>query len=408
MELTRKELYDLVWSKPITTLSKRLGLSDIGLRKQCKVMNIPTPTMGYWSKIKAGYKPAIPTLLNIDKNVEKSTNLEEVDSNEEKKVELIPPSNRFKVRELEIASGDISSYIVPEVLYAKDPLIIDTKEKRRQQSENIHLNKNPYKSEIKQTLNLYVSEKSLKRALLIYATIIKTLRLRGHDLKIENDKTYACINGEKIQVNIDERRKQEQNTENKYGFRETYFCGELSFNIYYNYRDKTIFHDTKYTKIEDKIIAIIASLEVRSEIIKEERIEAERQAKIRVEEERIRQEFKTKQNQELKEFKSMFSMAERLHKTNILRQYISTYEHFILDQGEMNEEISERLKWAKEKADWLDPFVSKADKYLDEFRKDEILKPDCPKSNAWNYSDYSSYYSSSNNSFWSNPFRKRE
>lgn len=33
MELTRKELYDLVWSEPMTTLCKRFGLSDNGLRK---------------------------------------------------------------------------------------------------------------------------------------------------------------------------------------------------------------------------------------------------------------------------------------------------------------------------------------------------------------------------------------
>ena len=33
MELTRKELYDLVWSEPMTTICKRFGLSDNGLRK---------------------------------------------------------------------------------------------------------------------------------------------------------------------------------------------------------------------------------------------------------------------------------------------------------------------------------------------------------------------------------------
>ena len=253
MELTRKELYDLVWSEPMTTLCKRFGLSDNGLRKHCKAMNIPMPQIGYWSKINTGQKPAKQALPAEDKNTRKSTNLNEVDSNEEEKVNLAPPPNRFKDRELEISSGDTSIYIVPEVLYAKDPLIIDTKEKYRlENEENVYLNRNPYKSNIKATLYLYVDNKSINRALLIYETIIKALRSRGHDIKIENDKTYACINGEKIHVNIDERRKQEPKIENKYG-RNTYFSGELSFNIYYGYRDKTDFHDTKYTKLEDKI-----------------------------------------------------------------------------------------------------------------------------------------------------------
>ena len=37
--------------------------------------------------------------------------------------------NPYKQRELEICSGDISCFKVPEVLYAKNPLIIDTKKK---------------------------------------------------------------------------------------------------------------------------------------------------------------------------------------------------------------------------------------------------------------------------------------
>ncbi len=35
IKLTRKELYDLVWSAPFTTLSKKYLISDVGLRKMC-------------------------------------------------------------------------------------------------------------------------------------------------------------------------------------------------------------------------------------------------------------------------------------------------------------------------------------------------------------------------------------
>jgi len=35
MEKSRVELFDLVWSKPMTHLAKELGLSDVGLRKIC-------------------------------------------------------------------------------------------------------------------------------------------------------------------------------------------------------------------------------------------------------------------------------------------------------------------------------------------------------------------------------------
>jgi hypothetical protein len=52
--LTRRELYDLVWSTRMTTIAKKYLISDVGLRKICISMNIPLPRAGHWEKIKAG------------------------------------------------------------------------------------------------------------------------------------------------------------------------------------------------------------------------------------------------------------------------------------------------------------------------------------------------------------------
>lgn len=60
--LTRKELYDLVWTEPLSKLAKKYKISDNGLRKICKRMNIPIPAMGHWQKIQYG-KPVIVTKL---------------------------------------------------------------------------------------------------------------------------------------------------------------------------------------------------------------------------------------------------------------------------------------------------------------------------------------------------------
>src|SRR5664280_2879502 len=53
---TRKELYDLVWKEPLSRLAKEYKISDNGLRKICKRMNIPLPPDGHWQKVKYGYK----------------------------------------------------------------------------------------------------------------------------------------------------------------------------------------------------------------------------------------------------------------------------------------------------------------------------------------------------------------
>jgi hypothetical protein len=62
--LSRKALYDLVWSEPMKTLSARFGISDVALKKTCARAGIPTPDRGYWAKKDAGkdtFQPSFST-----------------------------------------------------------------------------------------------------------------------------------------------------------------------------------------------------------------------------------------------------------------------------------------------------------------------------------------------------------
>ena len=42
-KLTRKALYELVWSKPRTTLAREMGVSDVWIGKQCRALDVPAP-----------------------------------------------------------------------------------------------------------------------------------------------------------------------------------------------------------------------------------------------------------------------------------------------------------------------------------------------------------------------------
>ena len=61
--LSRKELYNLVWKKPIMQIAKEYGLSDRGLGKLCEKYGIPTTPRGHWAKIASGQKIKKPPLL---------------------------------------------------------------------------------------------------------------------------------------------------------------------------------------------------------------------------------------------------------------------------------------------------------------------------------------------------------
>lgn len=64
MNISRRQLYDLVWNKPILTLSKEYGFSDVGFAKLCRRHNIPLPPRGYWAKINAGLNVSQSPLPN--------------------------------------------------------------------------------------------------------------------------------------------------------------------------------------------------------------------------------------------------------------------------------------------------------------------------------------------------------
>jgi hypothetical protein len=60
MVLTREELYQRVWPQPMSKLAKVYGISEVGLAKICKRLNVPLPPQGYWARKKRHQPPPLP------------------------------------------------------------------------------------------------------------------------------------------------------------------------------------------------------------------------------------------------------------------------------------------------------------------------------------------------------------
>jgi hypothetical protein len=60
--VTRETLYEEVWRDPATIVAPRYGVSDAGLLKICKKLQIPVPGRGYWARVKAGRPARKPAL----------------------------------------------------------------------------------------------------------------------------------------------------------------------------------------------------------------------------------------------------------------------------------------------------------------------------------------------------------
>lgn len=59
---TREQLFAKVWESPVTHVAPEIGISDVGLAKICRRMDIPLPGRGYWARRVNGYKTTVPKL----------------------------------------------------------------------------------------------------------------------------------------------------------------------------------------------------------------------------------------------------------------------------------------------------------------------------------------------------------
>ncbi len=62
--VTREELYESVWQKPMREVAADRGVSDVAIGKICEKLNVPRPGVGYWAKLRHGKavtKPTLPT-----------------------------------------------------------------------------------------------------------------------------------------------------------------------------------------------------------------------------------------------------------------------------------------------------------------------------------------------------------
>jgi hypothetical protein len=366
--LTRKELYDLVWAEPLSSLAKKYKISDNGLRKICKRMNIPIPAMGHWQKIQYG-KKVIVTKLPAKYDGKDKVTLDEKKSSD---IDVDSPlaQQRRLVQTIE-SSQDLTLKVPERMSSSPDKLIRSTMDyydaiRRYYKSHHgIH----PDRINV---LNIQVQEESRPRAYRLLDTIIKVLRSRKHDIIADHFTTYVKIGDEQVKFRLREKQRV-SDIKTSYGGQQYESTGEFVFVIdvrsYYRKEVKD-----SHEPIESKISTIIAMLELEGKRMKEERIAYEIWRKEMDEKERIERELKERQDKEAHALKKLFLKAIRLHQANILRSYIQTVEENAIKQGTVSEELKTWMDWAEKKVAWYDPLINDTDPLLNDHHKTHLFK----------------------------------
>jgi hypothetical protein len=375
--LTRKELYDLVWSRPMTSMSKKYEISSDRLKGICKKVNVPMPDNGYWQKLQYK-KPLTIKELPDERLSNKEVVLNVIDKNVEIHSSEIFVRNRL-IKEIE--ENHHLPIQVPLKLTNPDKLIAEAKDSLTVDKQ-YNRDYNGLISTKSGLVSITVTQESIGRALRFMDALIKLLRARGHELIINQGTTYAVVFGEEIVICLQEKLRIEY-TVNRYGWRnrEYHPSGILMFRMWKHFWwHQKVCMDGKQL-IEFQLPKILANLELYAKKEIEEkrkseiaRIKREEELKILQERQLIENEIKKRIENEASAFKELFVQASRLHQANILRDYIQTVEANAIRSGNISEELNNWILWAKQKVEWYDPLINREDSLLNEKYKISLFK----------------------------------
>ena len=354
--LTRKELYDLVWSTTISKILGKYALSNDGFKKICKTHEVPLPTNGYWSKLKHN-KPFKKEILNLDFD---GANLIEFTVREEGSIINIDQTP-LTILTKQILSDKNAPLKVPEKLIKPDILVTKTSEYKTKG----HYSHDNYRTSKIDLLSIYGVEKEhFNRALIIMDTFVKLLRYRGHSFKrdINGDGPHIMIKEIPFPFSVREAQKRIPAEKGSYG--STYLpTGILVLKIGESFRAQEWRDGT--VKLENQLAKIVAKLEIDAdkEIIRKEE---SRIYWLRYEEEKERKnQIKKRKDEEIQKFNKLVDLSKQYNQSLLIREYIKAEHQNSISNNNLTAKKIEWLKWANDKADWLDPLVNKHDEILD-------------------------------------------
>jgi hypothetical protein len=390
--VTRKQLYDLVWSEPMRRLATRFGISDVGLAKICRKHDIPRPPRGYWAKKEFGKAPL--------------------------QVRLPNPSDDCNILLRDPEECCISSPILREVVEQKKAEE-EKREAKIEVAENLRgahtlvsqANQELQVAEIDENhlvippkgtpLDIRTSKASIRRALLIMDALLKALEQRRYDVA---SGPVVQILGARVPFSITEALDTQREQPKAHDLDGQYEFGHSRFNVKRNPSGRLALHitdadaywasgcrkswrDSQKRQIEDRLNQFVAGLVSFAARKKEHDEEQERLAQQQREEKRRREEEAQRRAEKRRLIQAeqqrvdlLVQQANCWRASQNLRSYIEAKkQHHLAIHGEIEPEgdFARWLTWATRQADRLDPLTESPHSILDE------PVPEEPKPGSW-------------------------
>ncbi|MDM1543911.1 hypothetical protein [Empedobacter sp. 189-2] len=189
----------------------------------------------------------------------------------------------------------------------------------------------------------------LQRVLLMIDFLVRFLEFRGHSFKLDrNGYTYCDIKGIEIHFNFRQKTKRildENSINSTYKFYKSENTRIMVFQMYENSYDRKDWFDTPKTKLEEKLLHIIAYTEIYCENkVEENKKRDERHRLYEIEQEKLKEIQRLKQLQ-VEKINKLFESSEKYNQADNVIKYLDDRKKYLLKNNLFTQEEIEYNDW---------------------------------------------------------------
>jgi hypothetical protein len=352
--VTREQLHELVWRTPMTRLAERFGLSDVGLRKVCRKLDVPTPPLGWWAKKSAGKAVRVAELPDWRPGIPRETTIAPTPAGE--------AGLQQAVRTEAERAGEIA---VPERLARPHPMIAGWIADHRQRRENAREHRQRWPGSQFTVPDFTAAERRRHRVL---HALFAALGKKGATIA-ENDRRQlvATMEGEDIAFTCHEKSRQVRrpltDDEKRWSSRTvrtelepTGFL-ELQIHAWHDQPLRRTWRESEKRPLETMLPEIVATFVVLAPVLAERSRRREEQARVFAERQRQLELERERRQQDDKRWRRFLQIADGWKRAELAREFIARLRQLDIQRSEPTEgrSVAEWLDWAEAKARELDP-----------------------------------------------------
>lgn len=370
-EYDRAQLLDEVWAEPVVVVAPRYGLSDVGLKKLCMRLQVPTPARGHWAKVKSGRGiPPKPQLKPYKGNPRY----------------LLKPliAHRPRLEQPEL----VDERLVSVITYEQEPVhLIKVPMRGTRWHPLVTATRDAFQATYKDSrglplpggkgLNIAVSPEQRSRALRIANALVRALDKRGFVLVPGEHHLEVRMFGVCLPLSIFEATKRSDYVPTE-AERAAKARGDWVYWPRYRYTPSGRLEirsgggyggavkDGTHQVVEEqlnKLIIWMAKCAISTLRFREECAYAEEVRLTRRREALAQQAVQDVEKQKLEALKAA---AIRWQQAQAIRAYLMALEKQSSSQESLLQEQSAYIAWGRAKADWLDPLIDAPDPSLDQ------------------------------------------